>query len=371
MKIKLSFSVLTFILCLSLFGCRVSIDSGMDSEQNSVTQQVCHDYVDSYGRVEFESPCDAYNPLTGNSDMARDRVGMRPFAVDINNIYTCWPQYGISQADILYEFLTEGGITRFMAVFSDVRDVPRIGSVRSLRNSAMDGIYQLDPIVVHCGIGGAKADEFLRHYAVRTVSSDFCPSGFWRDKIREQTYSPEHCLFTSGRLINNALIELPLIKHETTNPPQYSAFNFAKGNSERILLTDGSAKNIKCCLTGYAYLEYVYDSTTGKYLRSEFGEPQTDANSGAQLAFDNVFVLYYTPNNDRANRFCFVDDFAKYEQGYYFSNGTYQHITWSKQEPKRGFVFLTDSGDELVVNKGTTCISLAQNEYIDKMEITD
>ena len=57
----------------------------------------------------------------------------RPVAVMINNIGEAMPQSGIGQADVIYEMIVEGGITRLMAVFSDYSGLEKIGPVRSAR----------------------------------------------------------------------------------------------------------------------------------------------------------------------------------------------------------------------------------------------
>ena len=69
-----------------------------------------------------------YSFLTG--EVIDSTVGMqRPVAIMINNIEEATPQQcGTSQADILYEAVVEGGITRLMAVFQDTSKIERVGS---------------------------------------------------------------------------------------------------------------------------------------------------------------------------------------------------------------------------------------------------
>ena len=59
-------------------------------------------------------------------------VKRRNMAVMINNILVSLPQYGITQASIVYEAPVEGRITRLMGLFEDYDDLDHIGSVRSL-----------------------------------------------------------------------------------------------------------------------------------------------------------------------------------------------------------------------------------------------
>jgi hypothetical protein len=71
------------------------------------------------------------NPLTGEG-MDEDISAKRPWAIMINNLDKALPQCGVSQADIIYEVPAEGGVTRMMAIFSDISDVSPIGSMRSI-----------------------------------------------------------------------------------------------------------------------------------------------------------------------------------------------------------------------------------------------
>ena len=61
-----------------------------------------------------ETPAVVINPLTGES-VSEDISSVRPYAVMINNISVAQPQVGVSNADIMYEVLAEGGITRMLS----------------------------------------------------------------------------------------------------------------------------------------------------------------------------------------------------------------------------------------------------------------
>ena len=71
-----------------------------------------------------------YSPFTGEPVRALKPV----LAVKIDNIVTARPQTGLQSADIVYVEPVEGGLTRFMAVFSS-RVPTTVGPVRSARES--------------------------------------------------------------------------------------------------------------------------------------------------------------------------------------------------------------------------------------------
>ena len=84
-----------------------------------------------------------YSYLTG--EPVSEIIGkQRPYAIMINNIETSLPQSGVSQAEMIYEAQVESGITRLMAVFQDVDNIEKIGSIRSARHYYMPFMYIMD-----------------------------------------------------------------------------------------------------------------------------------------------------------------------------------------------------------------------------------
>jgi hypothetical protein len=69
----------------------------------------------------------------------------------LNNLKQALPQQGNSQADIIFEVLAEGGITRMMALYQDPSSVGFIGSVRSARRYYMELAAGMDAVFIHAG----------------------------------------------------------------------------------------------------------------------------------------------------------------------------------------------------------------------------
>ena len=91
-----------------------------------------------------------YSYLTG--EPVSETIGkQRPYAIMINNIDVSLPQSGVSQAEMIYEAQVESGITRLMAVFQDVDNIEKIGSIRSARHYYIDFANDNDAIYVHYG----------------------------------------------------------------------------------------------------------------------------------------------------------------------------------------------------------------------------
>ena len=72
------------------------------------------------------------NLLTGLGDLSEEAIGKRPVAVMVNNVQKAMPQYGIGQADLIFEIPVEGDVTRFMALYGDYTKVPKICPIQKL-----------------------------------------------------------------------------------------------------------------------------------------------------------------------------------------------------------------------------------------------
>ena len=99
------------------------------------------------------------NPLTGEG-LNEDISGKRPIAVMFNNLRKALPQIGIAQADVIYEIVAEGGITRMMGVFQNLEGVGDLGSIRSARDYYVSLALGHDAIYIHAGGSPQAYDAF-------------------------------------------------------------------------------------------------------------------------------------------------------------------------------------------------------------------
>lgn len=149
---------------------------------------------------ELEGPV---NPLTG-LPIEEGRENSRPVAVMINNIKKAQPLLGVQDADLLYECLVEGGITRILAVYQDPQDIPVIGSVRSARPYYIHLASSLDAIYVHVG-GSTQARNLLKKDLVTDYDLGSMEQYMWRDPDRRAEMGYEHSAVTSGQRLMEAM----------------------------------------------------------------------------------------------------------------------------------------------------------------------
>lgn len=364
--------LLALLTLLSLAACGAQPEAEAPNVNNPIDLSSVFDQVEGDGEAgiqEVTSEKDAFNPLTGIYDMARDRVGKRPIAVSVNNISQSWPQSGISMADYILEIETEGGITRMLCLFSDAREVDAIGSVRSLRDQFIEALYPLDPIIVHIGTS-VYADRVLAQYNMKTIDGGHVPSAIWTDRSRTALYASEHTKFTSGLSIEKGI---ETSKINTDGYSSISAFNFVDPEDEIVVPSSGDASAVKYNFSSGYDGDFRYDEETETYKKWQFGRAHVDAgNSSKQLEFTNVILLFadigLIPGQEKG----LVEvDYSSGGTGYYFSQGKYEEISWRKDDYPSNFVFTKSDGTELDVNVGKTHMGVVDNDRMSSLTITE
>ena len=119
---------------------------------------------------------------------------MRPMAIMIENHNQARPQSGLYVADIVYEMPVEGGITRFMGLYTKMPGL--IGPVRSCREYFVDRALEVDALYVHCG-GSPMGYAYLAKSKIRSIDEIKNSPPFFRDKIRKAP----HNLYGNGEAI--------------------------------------------------------------------------------------------------------------------------------------------------------------------------
>jgi hypothetical protein len=309
--------------------------------------------------VVSEEPVIYTNPLTGEI-VEKEPENTRPFAVMINNISVALPHCGTSQADIVYEILAESDITRMLAIFSDVSDVEKIGSMRSARPYYIDVALSYDAIYVHAG----GSDQAYSDISTKNVSSldgvrtTFNSNVFYRDPNRmSQGY--EHSMFTSGEGILAGVDEKGYELMHDGSKYDYGLV-FAK-DGENVAMTDSvPAADVDVSFGGLKNTRLSYDSSTGLYTPEEYGNTIIDGNSNEPLQFKNVLIV----NADTK----IVDDYGRRSvnligegTGKFICDGKCIDITWKRGGSNEPFRYYAD-GKELTLAVGKSYIAVVPTE---------
>ena len=271
----------------------------------------------------------------------------------INNLKPALPQCGVSGAGIIYETLAEGGVTRMLAVFSDVSGIGPIGSVRSSRDYYIDLAQGLDAVYVHAG-GSPQAYSALSSRGVTHIDG---VRGyyelFYRDQERMKSVAYEHCYFTSGELLS----KLPNYDFRLEHKEGYvSPLLFADDGTP----ADGlSATKITVKFSDYKTGVFDYDAESALYMISQYGAPYTDGNTGKQVGVTNVVILktdMWMIRGDDAGRIGVR--MTGEGEGWFACADRYVPIKWSKADPESPFVYTLEDGTPLAFGRGTTYVNI-------------
>lgn len=343
--------VLAWLLLLGLSACGASAptDSPEPSKLPSVTQT-----------PEPTAYNGSVNPLTG-LPIEEGAVHARPVALMLNNLKEAQPQLGQSQADIIYEVLAEGGITRMLGIYQSVEGVGKIGSIRSARPYYLELALGHDAIFLHAG-GSEEAYEKIKTWNVTALD---CVNGpyegkteganlFWRDAERIKTNGKVHSVVTTGEAIQTRLPTYSIrLEHE-------ESYSYPQQFVDEVHLTGGeTAAQVKVPYSNYKTGVFTYDETTGSYAVSQYGEAYLDGNTGEQVQVKNVLVLKtdcHVLKGDTEGRLAV--DLTSGGEGYYACGGKAIPIRWEKENRNDPFVYYTQEGTPLSLERGTSYVNI-------------
>ena len=299
------------------------------------------------------------NLLTGLGDLSEEAIGKRPVAVMVNNVQKAMPQYGVSQADLIFEIPVEGDATRFMALYGDYTRVPQVCPIRSCRYYFPALSQGFDAFYVNWGIDDTIAD-YLEALDLDQIEGITNTGGlFGRDQEKlNQGYALEHTGFFDGTRLAS-YIESKGLRTDLKEEKKGAAFLF-NGMDEQ-LKPEGSDCTQVDVKFGAQSSTFTYDAEKKVYLKQINGTPQTDGKTGEQLAFTNVFVLETEISvRDEVGHKQIDWDGGANAKGYYISNGGVQEIRWSKDENnEESYLRFYDlNGNEIKINRGKSYIAL-------------
>jgi len=255
------------ILCLILiFGLLFSFGCGRE-EQVSQEPDVAE---------ETEMPAEPEIPIPEDNPELPGGV-----LVMIDNHSNARPQSGIDKADIVFEIMAEGGITRYMALFY-TQAADKVGPVRSARYYFAQLAKGYDLPYVHVG-GSVDGLETISKLKVKDLDEMSAGKYFWRDKSRKAP----HNTYTSTANLMQAIKDRNYGDVIPELPPYGKEFS---GET----LPDGKVDLI------YAKGKYPYKATWvweeglggygGQYRRYINGKAQETAE-GVPLVADTIFIL--------------------------------------------------------------------------------
>lgn len=353
MKRLILFGMMLFCVC-SMASCGQKSDTDADIDTEYIEKET--ETETEAEVVELPETPGNINLLTGLPTLTDEAVGKRPVAVMVNNVKAGFPQYGIAEADIIFEIPIEGGSTRFMAMYGDYTQVPKICSIRSCRMYFPEYSEGFDAVYVNCGMADAIRPYVnslnLTHYEGAYNTGNL----FGRDAERRASgYAFEHTSYFDGTGLPEAM-EKAGQRTDIEEDKKDTAFQFYE--PENVVKPTGDSC-IKVDIDyGVAEPTFTYDEASNTYLKQHNGTPQIDGRTGIQLAFTNVIILE-TDIGQHENGTHRDVRWQNGGTGYYISNGAVQRISWSKNSIESRLRLFDGDGKELTINAGKSYIGIS------------
>ncbi|KKQ02092.1 MAG: hypothetical protein US11_C0001G0051 [Candidatus Roizmanbacteria bacterium GW2011_GWA2_36_23] len=299
----------------------------------------------------------------------------RPLGVMIENHKEARPQSGLSMADVVYEAVAEGGITRFLAVYY-CKDASYIGPVRSARIYFIRLLQEYADYPLYAHVGGANtpgpADALgyiktigwglyndLNQFAVPFPY-------FWRDYERLPGRATEHTVYSStSKLWQYAKEKRDLSEVDEDNGVWNKNFIQWKFKDDSQLSDRGTTGKIDFGFWTSFASEYAvtwnYEKSTNSYKRVNGGSPHLDKNSGKQLAAKNIVILFTRESsaNDGYPGGHILYKVTGSGEAVVFQDGNAITATWNKIDEESRVKFTDDStGKEIPMVRGQVFIEI-------------
>lgn len=334
--------------------------------------------------IDPNEPLDQECPLNGQFYTNTEREAWekrRPMAVMIENTPDSRPQSGIADADIVFEVVAEGGVTRFMAFFycgaqkADLALAP-IRSARTYYVNYASG-FNL-PLYVH--VGGANVPGPTN--ALGQIS-DYGWNGrndmnqfsigyptFIRDynRIPGKEIATEHTMVTSTEKIWEVAQERewtnvsPERKYgRTIIEAQDWKDGFEGWTFENTPGEVGDVTTVSYDFwSGYNdySVSWEYSSEENAYLRSHGEEKNIDLNTNKQVAAANVIVLLTTEKGPINEKKHMVYGTSGTGDVLIFKNGQVIEAEWYKKSRTAELFFKDSKGNDIELARGLTWISV-------------
>jgi hypothetical protein len=277
--------------------------------------------------------------------VAIDRANFYPVAVQIENLITVRPQAGLSSANLVYEALAEGGITRFLAIFASGDHIEKIGPVRSARPYYLDWLSEFNALYAHCG-GSPEALADIGTYNIFSINQIGGDQGYyWRDNTRPAP----HNLYTSSELLARALRD-----REIDKEGDYDSWLF---KDEASLSARSDEQTITIDFSIYSYeVEYVYDRDKNVYKRNQAGEAHLDELTDQQIAPKNVVIQYVKTRLADETRLS-METIGEGD-ALVFQDGQVIEARWEKSSRTSRTVFYDLNDKEIRLNAGSTWVEV-------------
>ncbi|MBS4536904.1 DUF3048 domain-containing protein [Clostridium sp. D2Q-11] len=332
------------IVLVGSVGCNNDEDTNQQEPNNNQSEEEQKDNEENNNNDKDKSSA-ITSPLSG-INTEESKINRRPVAIMFDNHKNARWQSGLSEAEIAYEYLVEGKITRYMGIYL-INDPEVIGPLRSARPYYLSSLLEYDAIYAHAG-GSPQAKEEIRELGIADVDAiGAAGSVFYRNN--DVGKKAPHNLYTSMESIREYAENKDFNKEA-----EFNSFSFNKEGKD----IDGDvAKDISIHYDSDNITSYKYDEELSLYMRYKDGEKHLDEYDNTILTSTNIIIQEAkTQVLDDQGRLQ-IDIVGK-GKGTYITRGKYINITWEKTSRESKTKYYDEDVKEIILNPGITWIQV-------------
>jgi DUF3048 family protein len=304
------------------------------------------------------TPKPKFWPLTGLPAPADASLGRRPLNVRLPNDPNARPQYGLNKADIVFEMIVEGGVTRFSAIFHS-KDADVVGPVRSYRFSDLHITQMLRGALVSSGSTVEERDavtQSIKDGNMLSVDAERDGGPYYRVAFRPAPNNEFTSTPADRQAVNRAgggaAVDVPALAFlpPDNKDPQAGGFDAAQ-----------AAKTVTVPFQGVWATTFTWDAGANGYRRFQNGAQTTDGDGSGPILAKNVIVM----TTDIWTTSVVEDSLGSHGLDYrmtgggpvsVFRDGLRMDGTWKRDGVLDQFTFWDAGGKQLLLEPGQSWI---------------
>lgn len=318
--------------------------------------------------ADLAATCTGCWPLNGRP-LGDGSLTKRPLVVKIDNVPAARPHYGISQADMVFEELVEGFVTRLVAIYQS-QDPQTIGGVRSARLADRSLTTMVRGALVYSGTSDyawSLISQDAANGRYIELSADHS-GGYYRVAFREAPYN----MFTSASAQRDSLAKL---NAATVNEVPKWSFLAAADHPATIAGMTGATAATDLTIPyreDTSTVSYKYDATAKTYARWQNSAGKAvrdvDAANDVAIAAANVVIIqteiWEVPEiTDAAGSHAHDMRLTGTGATTVFRDGLRQEGTWSRKDDTSAFLFTNGQGEQIKLNAGQTWVHIIPSDW--------
>lgn len=279
-------------------------------------------------------------PLTGLADPGGAALTRPALTIKIENTPEALPQWGVDRADVVYEEIVNGGITRLAAVFNSQAPL-KVGPVRSVRPTDTQVVWPLGGIFAYSGGAAYAVASISTVPSLKLIDESAAGAAMFRDPTRQaphNLYAVAPSLFKFGGT--------------PTPPPKLFAYRAA---ADKVV--GAKVASVVVPFPSIYPVTWTWDVTTASWDRTLFGRPDVTGN-GVRESPKNVVVMWANYVNGIGTEASYAN-LQGSGTAAIFTHGQEVLGTWSRGSSKSDVVtYQTAGGKTISLTPGQTWVEL-------------